>query len=76
MKELIETLARALVDLPDQVSVNQIDGQHSTILELKVDKSDVGKVIGKHGHTASALRTLLSAASAKKHIRTVLEIID
>ena len=76
MKELIETIAKALVDQPDDVSVNEIDGPHTSILELKVAKSDIGKVIGKQGRTASALRTILSAVSAKAKKRTVLEIID
>ena len=76
MKEMIETIARALVDQPDLVSVTEIDGVHTSILELKVAKTDIGKVIGKKGRTAGALRTILSAVSAKTKKRTVLEIID
>lgn len=76
MKEIIITIAQALVDQPDFVSVKEINGQHTSILELKVAKSDIGKIIGKHGRTASALRTILSAVSAKAKKRTVLEIID
>lgn len=76
MKELVETIAQALVDQPELVSVNEIEGPHTSILELKVAKSDIGKVIGKHGRTAGALRTILSAVSAKAKKRTVLEIID
>ena len=76
MKEMIETIAQALVDQPDLVSVTEIDGVHTSILELKVAKTDIGKVIGKKGRTASALRTILSAVSAKTKKRTVLEIID
>lgn len=76
MKEIIETIAQALVDKPEDVSVNEIDGPHTSILELKVAKSDIGKVIGKQGRTASALRTILNAVSAKAKKRSVLEIID
>lgn len=76
MKEMIETIAQALVDQPDLVSVTEIVGLHTTILELKVAKTDIGKVIGKKGRTADALRTILSAVSAKTKKRTVLEIID
>jgi predicted RNA-binding protein YlqC (UPF0109 family) len=76
MKEIIETIAQALVDQPDYVSVTEIAGMHTSILELKVAKADIGKIIGKRGRTASALRTILSAVSAKAKKRTVLEIID
>ena len=76
MKEMIETIAQALVDQPDLVSVTEIDGVHTSILELKVAKTDIGKVIGKKGRTAGALRTILNAVSAKTKKRTVLEIID
>lgn len=76
MKEMIETIARALVDEPEQVSVNEFGGANSTILELSVSKGDIGKVIGKNGRMADALRTLLIAASAKSRKRTLLEIID
>jgi predicted RNA-binding protein YlqC (UPF0109 family) len=76
MKEIIELIARALVDEPDGVSVTEIGGLHTSILELKVAKTDIGKVIGKQGRTAGALRTILSAVSAKNKKRAVLEIID
>ena len=76
MKEIIEKIAQALVDLPDLVRVTEIGGEHTSILELKVDRSDIGKVIGKHGRTAIAMRTILSAVSAKYKKRTVLEIVD
>lgn len=76
MKAIIETIARALVDQPDLVSVTEIDGTHTSILELKVAKADIGKIIGKQGRTADALRTILGAASAKTKKRTVLEIME
>ncbi len=76
MKKLVETIARSLVDQPDLVSVTEIDGNHSSILELRVSKADIGKVIGKKGRTADALRTIVNAASAKLKKRTVLEIMD
>ena len=76
MKEMIETIAQSLVDHPDLVSVTEIDGLQTSILELKVAKTDIGKIIGKQGRTAGALRTILTAASAKIKKRTVLEIID
>ncbi len=74
MKELILTIARALVDHPDQVKVEEIKGSQNSVLELSVAKEDLGKVIGKQGRTAQAMRTILSAASAKRRQRTVLEI--
>ena len=76
MKELIEYIARALVDNPEQVSVSEVEGNQTSVLELKVAKEDLGKVIGKQGRTARAMRTILSAASAKIRKRTVLEIIE
>jgi predicted RNA-binding protein YlqC (UPF0109 family) len=76
MKELIERIAKALVDNPDQVAVTEIEGEQTSVLELKVAKEDLGKVIGKQGRTARAMRTILSAASAKIKKRTVLEIIE
>ena len=76
MKEMIETIAQALVDQPDFVSVTEIDGLQTSILELRVAKTDIGKVIGKQGRTAGALRIILGAVSAKAKKRTVLEIID
>ncbi len=76
MKELIEVIARALVDEPDTVSVTEVYGSNTSILELTVAKADLGKVIGKKGRTAGALRTILSAVSAKEKKRVVLEIVD
>jgi len=76
MKELISYIARALVDYPEQVSVSEVAGDQTAVLELKVAKEDLGKVIGKQGRTARAMRTILSAASAKIKKRTVLEIIE
>ena len=76
LRELIEYMARALVDVPDQVHVKSIDGEQTTVLELKVAKEDLGKVIGKQGRTARAIRTILNGASTKLKKRTVLEIIE
>ncbi|MDP2644633.1 MAG: KH domain-containing protein [Desulfobacterales bacterium] len=76
MKDLIKYIAQALVDKPEEVSVAEVEGNQTTVLELKVAKEDLGKVIGKQGRTARAMRTLLSAASAKLKKRTVLEIIE
>lgn len=76
MKDLISYIAQSLVDHPEQVSVSEVEGKQTSVLELKVAKSDLGKVIGKQGRTARALRTILSAASAKEHKRAVLEIIE
>ncbi len=76
LKTLIEFVSKALVDMPDRVEVNEIAGEQTTVIELKVDKSDLGKVIGKQGRTARALRTILNAASTKLRKRSVLEIIE
>ena len=76
MKELVEVLVKALVDNPNGVQVTEVMGNNVIIIEVKVDKSDMGKVIGKHGQTASAIRTLLSATSAKLKKRAVLEILE
>jgi predicted RNA-binding protein YlqC (UPF0109 family) len=76
MKDLINYIAQALVDHPEQVSVNEVEGSQTSVLELKVAKEDIGKVIGKQGRTARAMRTILSAASAKIKKRTVLEIVE
>jgi hypothetical protein len=75
-KELVEYIARSLVDEPDEVEVAMIEGEKSTILELKVAEDDIGKVIGKHGRIAKAVRTILSASSNKSGKRFVLEILD
>ena len=76
IKELIQYIAQALVDNPGEVSVNEIEGAQTTVLELSVAKSDLGKVIGKQGRTAQAIRTLLGAVSAKIKKRVVLEIVE
>jgi len=76
MKELIKYIAQSLVDDPKQVKVEEIEGHHSSVLELKVAKEDLGKVIGKMGKTAQAMRLILSAASAKVKKRAVLEIVE
>ncbi len=76
MRDLIEKIAKALVDNPEQVAVSEVEGNQTAVLELKVAKEDLGKVIGKQGRTARAMRTILSAASAKVKRRTVLEIIE
>ena len=75
-KELVEFIARSLVDESESVFVNQIEGEKSTILELKVAEDDIGKVIGKHGRIAKAVRTILSASANKSGKRFVLEILD
>ncbi|HMA86817.1 MAG TPA: KH domain-containing protein [Desulfosalsimonadaceae bacterium] len=76
MKDLITYIAKSLVDNPDEVVVTEVEGDQTSVLELKVAKEDLGKVIGKQGRTARAMRTLLSAASAKNRKRTVLEIVE
>ena len=75
-KDLVEYIAKALVDNPGSVEVNVIEGEKSTILELKVAPDDIGKVIGKSGRIARAVRTILGAAAAKTEKRVVLEILD
>ena len=76
MKDLIAEIVQALVDQPDQVSVAEIIGENTNVLELKVAKSDMGKVIGKQGRTAQAIRTILSAAAGKTRKRYILEILE
>ena len=76
MKELVELIAKALVDNPDEVQVSQIDGQQSSIIELKVAPEDVGKIIGKQGGNVQAIRVILGAAGMKLKKRFVLEIIE
>ncbi|HIC86534.1 MAG TPA: KH domain-containing protein [Desulfobacterales bacterium] len=76
MKELIAYIAKALVDKPEEVQVTEIEGEQTSVIELKVAKEDLGKVIGKQGRTARAMRTILSAASTKINKRSVLEIIE
>lgn len=76
MKDFVETLVKHLVDKPDEVRVNEVNGNTTVIFELHVGDGDIGKVIGKHGQTAHSLRTLLSAVSAKNGQRSFLEIMD
>ncbi len=76
MKDLVEVIAKALVDKPDEVVVTEIEGQQASVVELKVAKEDIGKIIGKQGRTAAAIRTILNAASAKLDKRSVLQILE
>ena len=76
MRELIEYIAKALVDNPDEVKVFEVEGEVTSVIELRVAKSDLGKVIGKEGRTARAMRTLLTAASTKLKKRAMMEIIE
>ena len=76
LKELVVIMAKALVDAPEKVEVIETVGEQTTVLELRVAKEDVGKVIGKQGKTARAMRTILSAAATKLRKRSILEIVD
>jgi predicted RNA-binding protein YlqC (UPF0109 family) len=76
MKALIELMAKSLVDNPEEVAVAEVEGERTSVFELRVAKSDIGKVIGKQGNTARAMRTILIAAGAKLKKRCVLEILD
>lgn len=76
LKEIVEFMVKSLVDHPDQVDVKEVVGEQTTVVELKVAKQDLGKVIGKQGKTARAMRTILTAASAKMNKRSVLEIVE
>jgi predicted RNA-binding protein YlqC (UPF0109 family) len=76
MKELIEYIAKSLVDQPDAVKVTEVTGERTSIIELSVAKEDMGKVIGKQGRTVTAIRTLLNAASMKQKKRTILELTE
>jgi hypothetical protein len=76
MKDLAKKIVQSMVDTPEQVEINEIKGGHTTVLELKVAKEDIGKVIGKQGRNVRAIRTILDAASAKLKKRTMLEIIE
>ena len=76
MKALVELIAKSLVDIPEEVSVGEVVGESTVVFELRVAKSDIGKVIGKQGNTVRAMRTILSAASAKLNKRCVLEILE
>ena len=76
MKELVAFIAKALVDKPDEVSVGEVEGEQTSVLELRVAKDDMGKVIGKQGRTAKAIRTVVNAAAIKMKKRAVLEIVE
>ena len=76
MKDLIKYIAQAMVDYPEAVEVFEVEGEHTSVIELKVAKDDMGKIIGRQGRNADAIRTILSAASAKIKKRSVLEIIE
>ena len=76
MKSLVTYMARVMVDYPDKVKVNEVNGGQTSILELRVAREDIGKVIGKEGKHAQAMRTIASAAASKLHKRAVIEIID
>jgi predicted RNA-binding protein YlqC (UPF0109 family) len=76
LRNLIEVMAKALVDFPDQVTVAEVEGEQTTVIELKVAKEDLGKIIGKEGRTARSLRTILAAVSTKLRKRSVLEILE
>ena len=76
LKELVTYIAKSLVDSPDDVQITEVEGEHTSVLELRVAKEDLGKVIGKQGRTARAIRTILAAASSKTKKRTVLEILE
>ena len=76
IKELVSFLAKALVDIPDDVTVNEVVGEQTSVVELRVNKEDMGKIIGKQGRTARAIRTVLTAAATKARKRVVLEIIE
>jgi hypothetical protein len=76
MKELIEQIVKAIVEKPEDVQVNAIEGEHAVVIELRVAKDDIGKVIGKQGKTITAMRTILNATRAQKQKRQVLEVIE
>jgi hypothetical protein len=76
MEDLVGNIARALVDNPDEVQVSVVEGEQTTVVELRVDQQDLGKVIGKQGRTARAIRTLLGAAGTKENKRVLLEILE
>lgn len=76
LRELVEFMAKSLVDKPEEVVVNEMVGEHTTVIELRVAKDDLGKVIGKQGRTAKSMRSILNAASIKINKRSVLEILE
>ena len=75
-KDLVEYIAKSLVDQPEQVQVHEADGEHGKVLRLSVSQEDIGKIIGRQGRTARAIRTLISAVSAKSKTRVLLEIVE
>ena len=76
MKELIEQIVKTIVEKPEEVQVRAIEGEHAVVIELRVDRDDIGKVIGKQGRTITAIRTILNAARAQKEKRQILEVIE
>jgi len=76
LANMVEVIAKSLVDLPEEVSVSEIQGENTTVIALKVAKTDIGKIIGKEGKTAKAIRTILMGAATKLKRRTVLEIVE
>lgn len=76
MKELIEQIAKAIVEKPDDVQVRGVEGEHAVVIELRVSKEDIGKIIGKQGRTITAMRTILNATRAQTKKRQVLEVIE
>ena len=76
LRNLVEVMAKALVDYPERVNVSEVEGEQTTVIELKVAKEDLGKIIGKEGRTARSLRTILAAVSTKLRKRSVLEILE
>lgn len=76
LKELVESMVKALVDTPDSVDIQEVAGEQTTVFELRVAAEDLGKVIGRQGRTAKAMRTILTAAATKQQKRAILEIID
>ena len=76
MKELLEYIAKSLVDFPDDVSVTEVEGEESTVLELRVNDSDMGKVIGKQGRIAKSIRAVIKAASGKENKKVIVEIVQ
>ncbi|MCA1927701.1 MAG: KH domain-containing protein [Calditerrivibrio sp.] len=76
MKQLVEFIVKSLVDKPEKVQVDEVEGEKTTVIELRVDQADLGKVIGKQGRTARAIRTILGASGVKRGKRVVLEILE
>ena len=76
MKELVRAIVEPLVDKPNEIDIREVEQENNTVIELRVNESDLGKVIGKQGRTAKAIRTILNAASVKKGKRVLMEIVD